>query len=123
MARVFAYDGWSRTMKFTDDQVREILNDHEDGKSISELSYGLGVEYSTIYRIVTGQTYKHVKNGEPANHDDAIVEMVESGYSSTAIAMKLGISNQAVSKAYKRATGRSISEFRKRKIVKYGQKV
>lgn len=123
MARVFAYDGWSRTMKFTDDQVREILDDHEDGKSISELSYGLGVEYSTIYRIVTGQTYKHVHNGKSANNDDEIVELVEKGYSSTAIANKLGITNQAVSKAYKKATGQSISEYRKRKMVRYGKKV
>ena len=110
-------------MKFTDDQVKRILNDHETGKSISEISYGLGVEYSTIYRIVTGQTYKHVHAGESSNHDEAVVEMIENGYSTPAVARKLGITNQAVSKAYKKATGQSISDYRKRKMVRYGSKV
>lgn len=52
-----------------------------------------------------------------------LIELVEENYSTSAIAVKLGISPAAVSKIYKRITGRSVREFRKTRQVRYGQKI
>lgn len=105
-------------MRFTEQQVQEILSDVEDGKSLSEISYFLNIPYKDLWEACYGSTGKRIRK----NHDDEVVEMVDKGFSTPYIAKKLGISAPAVSKIYKRVTGSSITEARKSRSVRYGSK-
>lgn len=113
--------------KFTDDEVLDILCKHEDGMTITELALEYGVSYHSIYRMVTGESYKHISPGigvtKPKIHPYEVVSLIERNYSTTAVAAELGVSNTTVSKIYKKATGRTVREFRRQHAVRYGDKV
>lgn len=112
-------------VKFSDDQVAQILAEHEEHGSIAKIASDWGVDYNKIYRIVTGRTYRHV-NPKPKrirNTDtDNIVYLIEQGFSVTAVAEQVGISSQAVGRAYKRETGKTVTEYRRQRAVRYGEK-
>lgn len=112
-------------MKFTEDQVAQILAEHEDHGSISRIATEWGVSYDKIYRIVTGRTYKHVspKQSKIRNTDtENVVYLIEQGFSVTAVAEQVGISSQAVGRVYKRETGQTVTEYRRKRAVRYGEK-
>ena len=47
--------------KLDDDKVALIRRDSQAGKSVSEIASQFGVNYGTVYWIVKGKTWKHVK--------------------------------------------------------------
>lgn len=114
-------------MKITDEQALQIIERYRNGQSVNDIAKEFSVGYHVAYRIVTGKTFRHLHGGDTkkirSTDEDEIVELVRQGFSSTAVANKMGISSAAVGKVFKRNTGESISEYRKKKSVKYGQDV
>ena len=114
-------------MKLNDDDALFIIECYRDGKSVKDIAEDLSLSYHTVYRIVTGKTFKHLHEADPGNirnlDSDRVVELIKEGFSSTAVGKELGVSAMSVSKVFRENAGESISEFRKRKSVKYGRDV
>ncbi len=111
--------------KFTDDEVLAILQRHEDGATITQLALEYEVGYHSIYRIVMGESYKHLQPGSgvsktKANYHD-VVALIEDNYSVTATAKALGVSDTTVSKIYKKMRGQTVRDFRRKNAVRYGE--
>ena len=128
MAKIFTgkvYMGGNMARKFTDDEVLTILQRHEDGATITQLALEYGVGYHSIYRIVMGESYKHLQPGSgvsktKANYHD-VVALIEDNYSVTATAKALGVSDTTVSKIYKKMRGQTVRDFRRKNAVRYGE--
>ena len=105
-------------MNLSETEVENIINRVSSGESLLDIAEKLGVTYLDLWKTCYGKTGKRIRG----HHEQPVVSLVESGYSTPYIAKKLGISTAAVSKIYKRVTDRSISEFRKTKSVRYGAK-
>ena len=118
MALLYAYTGWVQNMTIAHKQVEEILQEVESGKTLAEISYTLKIPYNDLWEACYGKTGKRIRK----NNDEAVVELVKQGYSTPYIANKLGISTTAVSKIYRRVSGESISDYRKKRSVRYGSK-
>lgn len=114
-------------MKITDEQALEIIYQYDVGHSIKDIASASSLSYHSVYRIVTGKTFKHLHDSKTRSirntKADEVVELVKSGYSVSAVAKQMNLSATAVSKIFQRFEGESISDFRKRKSVKYGQDV
>lgn len=113
-------------MALRDDVILEIKNKYLSGSTIAAIAEELELGYDAVYRVVTGRSYSSItgiKKELIRNIDsNQIVDLIEDGTSITKISRLFGISATAVSKKYKDATGRSVSDFRKSKTVRYGEK-
>ena len=120
-------DRRAASVKLSDEQALDIIERCRNNESVSEIADHYGVNYHVAYRIATGKTYKHLHGGAVNRISEAdegrIVFLVKEGYSSIAVAKKMNVSVTAVSKVFKRVTGESVSCYRKRKGVKYGQEI
>ena len=105
-------------MKITEEKVAEILAEVESGKTLSEIAERLGIPYHDLWEACYGRTGKRIR----PDYSLQVQLLVESGFSTPYISKKLGISTAAVSKIYKRQAGVSISQYRKTRSVRYGQK-
>lgn len=117
--------GGAMPRKFNDDEVIRILQRHEDGVTITQLALEYEVGYHSIYRIVMGESYKHLQPGSgvsktKVNYND-VVALIEDNYSVTATAKALGVSDTSVSKIYKKMRGQTIRDFRQKSAVRYGE--
>lgn len=105
-------------MNLSEQEVEKVINRVSSGESLLDIAEEFGVTYIDLWKTCYGKTGKRIRG----DHTQPVVSLIESGYSTPYIANKLGISTAAVSKIYKRATNRSISQFRKTKSVRYGAK-
>lgn len=114
------------SMILNEEMAQEILDRHESGMEIAAIAHIMGLSYNQVYRVVTGLTFKHLTGGVSRVRDineDYIVEMIKKGYSTTAVANENGISATAVSKIFRRVTGETISDYRKKHPVRYGEEM